>query len=173
MRTRGHGDTERCEPPSAPGRAGPWLRERQTRAAGGSALLSPTAGGGGGGGRFPIRLSQSVLQRWRWFKCGSGDGGGASVLPCPQPPSESGTEEGGAAADLVSLGLRGLRSSRGGGWQVQPQLWILLPCDSPGNGLENSKYGCQPRSESSTAPWEGHWIYSGCVCLELGQNWPL
>lgn len=90
--------------------------------------------------RFPVRLSQSVLQHWRWFKCGSGDGGGASVLPCLQPPSESATEEGGAAVDLISLGLRGLRSSGVGGWQVQPELWILLPCDSPGNGWENSKW---------------------------------
>lgn len=85
----GHEDTECLEPPSAVGTIRLSLEEQQTQGVGGK-FSSAVAQGRR---RFPDCLSQSVLQRWRWFKCASGDGAGALVLPCPQPPSESATEE--------------------------------------------------------------------------------
>ena len=135
--------------------------------------------------RFPNRLSETLLQRWRWLECGSGDDRGALVLFYPQPPSESDAEERRALVGLVSLGLRGPRSSGARWWQVQPELWAGLSC--PPAGQPKKWVGEQQMSVTSglcpaqlgaasklLPPELLQRLRSGCrLAWGCGQNWPL
>lgn len=126
--------------------------------------------------RFPNRLSETLLQRWRWLERGSGDGGGASVLSCPQPPSES-------AAD--SPGLGGLGSSRVEGGRLKPELWEGLSCPpagQPDKWVGERQTSVSRQSVPSAAPSSLEAAPTGAaaaVPLRLpsargcGQNWPL
>lgn len=164
----GHGATERWEPPSALGRTRLSLEERQTRRAGGSALLSPRGGGGGGFQTASPRVSCSV-------------GGGSNVdqemveklgsFPaCSHQVNQPQRREELLLSSFPwGLGVSGQAGL--GGWQVQPELWkgfsSHVIAQEMGGRTAN---GCEPWSESSTAPWDWRWLHSGCTSLEHGQN---